>query len=167
MSANSPVSCLATSHPKPQSTQSLKRRPRDLAKLAQRRQLAIAQLDVGRADHTGIDSERVPHLVVRLDARVVAHDEVVAAGVAGLVLAHGAWEHEDAPVLDVADDAAVAEDQLAGCEDDSGGVSFRLGGACGIGWIGWVWCWMGRGRETYSLTSARLPGRTCEKRGTS
>jgi hypothetical protein len=39
--------------------------------------------------------------------------------VAGLVERDGARQVEDAPVGDVADDAALAEDQLAGGEDDS------------------------------------------------
>lgn len=53
------------------------------------------------------------------DARVVAQHKVVALCVARLVDGGGAREVEDAPVGDVADDAAAAEDQLAGGEDDS------------------------------------------------
>lgn len=59
------------------------------------------------------------------DAGVVAQDEVVAAHVAGLVERDGARQVEDAPVGDVADDAALAEDQLAGGEDDSAGPGGR------------------------------------------
>lgn len=84
------------------------------------------------------------------------------ARVPDLVPADGRRQHEDAPVVDVADDAAVAEDELAGCEDDSEGrgvsVEFVEGRRRGL-----------RARRggfereeggSYSLTSARLPGRT-------
>jgi hypothetical protein len=64
---------------------------------------------------------------VRADARVVAQHKVVAARVARLVDGGGARQVEDAPVGDVADDAAAAEDELAGGEDDSVGPPRRGG----------------------------------------
>jgi len=91
---------------------SLQRLPRNLPKLAERLQLAIAQLHAARSDNPGIDRQRLPHRLVRLDAGIVPHDEVVAPDVADLMSADGRGQPEHAPVLDVADDAAVAEDDL-------------------------------------------------------
>jgi len=92
--------------------------PWDLAKLLEGRELAVAELDRGGADETGLHAQVAADLVVDLCAGVVAHGEVVAALVALLMEGGGAGQHEDAPVLDVADDAAVAEDELAGGEDN-------------------------------------------------
>lgn len=57
------------------------------------------------------------------------------ARVPDLVSADGRGEHEDAPVVDVADDAAVAEDELAGCEDDSGGGVSALSASRVVGGV--------------------------------
>lgn len=97
----------------------LKRVPRNFPKLAQRLELAVTELDPPGADDARVDGERLAHRLVRADACVVPQDEVVALRVADLVPRRRAREHEDAPVLDVADDAAVAEDLLARREDDS------------------------------------------------
>lgn len=56
---------------------------------------------------------------MRLNAGVVPHDEVVPLGVLHLMARHGLRQTEGAPVRDVADDAAVSEDDLSGGEDDS------------------------------------------------
>lgn len=99
----------------------LKLLPRNLAKLAQRLELPIPQPHTRRPQDPRVHRQRVAHRLVRRHARVVPQRKVVAARVPDLVAADGRGEHEDAPVVDVADDAAVAEDELAGCEDDSGG----------------------------------------------
>lgn len=52
---------------------------------------------------------------MRRDAGVVPHDKVVAAVMALLVGGDGTRQQESAPVLDVADDAALVEDEFAGC----------------------------------------------------
>lgn len=52
-------------------------------------------------------------------AGVIAQNKVVPLGVSGLVQRNGSGEVEDAPVCDVADYAALAEDGLAGGEDES------------------------------------------------
>lgn len=140
----------------------LKLLPRNLAKLAQRLELPIPQPHTRRPQDPRVHRQRVAHRLVRRHARVVPQRKVVAARVPDLVAADGRGEHEDAPVVDVADDAAVAEDELAGCEDDSGGRGglvlsssrvvggvFERGGGCSGGSKGGI----------YSLTSARLPGR--------
>jgi len=97
----------------------LKLVPLDLAKLGKVDELAIAQLDVGGTDDAGVDTEGAADLLVGLDAGIVAHDEVVAVGVTGLVFADGPRKVEHAPVRDVADHAALSEDELAGREDNS------------------------------------------------
>lgn len=51
---------------------------------------------------------------------VEAHDEVVAAVMAGLVFLHGAAEEEGAPVRYAADYAALGEDEGAGCAGNPG-----------------------------------------------
>lgn len=52
-------------------------------------------------------------------ARVVPHDKVVPVVVALLVSRDGARQGEDAPVVEGADHAALAEDTGTGCRDDS------------------------------------------------
>lgn len=91
--------------------------PPNLAKLAQRLELAVAELDVGGPDDAHVEGERLADLLVGLDAAVVAHDEVVALCVALLAAGDGLGEGEGAPVTDVADDTPLLEDDLAGRED--------------------------------------------------
>ncbi|KAK4639952.1 hypothetical protein QC761_0113630 [Podospora bellae-mahoneyi] len=91
--------------------------PPNLAKLAQRLELAVAELDVGGPDDAHVEGERLADLLVGLDAAVVAHDEVVALCVALLAAGDGLGEGEGAPVADVADDTPLLEDDLAGRED--------------------------------------------------
>lgn len=92
----------------------------------------------------------------------------MAARVAHLVLADGARQHEGAPVGNVAYDAALAEDELAGCENDSADrveVSVSYFSICQAG-LGMFEKGSGRSSGwdrggTHSRTSARLLGRTC------
>lgn len=56
---------------------------------------------------------------MRFGRAVEAHDEVVAAVVAELMLADRFGQEEGAPVCDTADDAAGVEDEGAGCAGDS------------------------------------------------
>ena len=57
--------------------------------------------------------------MLRLCARVEAQDEVVALAVDGSLLSGGFGEEEGSPIGDAADDAAGAEDNVAGCFGDS------------------------------------------------
>lgn len=88
-------------------------------------ELAVAELDVGGADHARLEAQGRADVVVDARGGVVAHDEVVAVGVLHLV--DGDWfgEGEDAPVGEAADDAAVFEDEGA----DGLGDFFYLGEA--------------------------------------
>lgn len=74
---------------------------------------------MGGADDAGVEVDGGAHVVVGGGGGVVAHDKVVAGLVLHLGLCDGAREGEDAPVGDAADDAAIAEDDLAGGEGDS------------------------------------------------
>jgi hypothetical protein len=85
--------------------------------------------------------------VLRLWARIEAHDKVVADVVCGLQLFGGLGEEEGAPVCDTPNYAILLEHNLAGGFGDSK--------ICGLG----MGVEVGR-REMYSLTSERRPGRT-------
>lgn len=93
-------------------------------------ELAVAELDVGGADHARLEAQGGADVVVDGGGGVVAHDEVVAVGVLHLVDGDGLGEGEDAPVGEAADDAAVAEDEGAYCLGDS--VFGESGGVCSI-----------------------------------
>ena len=75
-------------------------------------------------NNPGIKPHCVPHAVVRVRRGVVAHDEVVALVVTHLVAGDGTREGVDAVVLEAADYAALAEDDLAAGYGDS--ISCRL-----------------------------------------
>ena len=66
------------------------------------------------AHHARVDGEGGAQLVVRLCRGVVAQDKVVALAKGLLELARLGGKAKDAPVRDAADDAALAEDCLAG-----------------------------------------------------
>lgn len=93
--------------------------PLNLPEPAQRLQLPIPKLDARATDDARVERERRPHGLLCLRRGVEPQREVVAVVMAQLVSRHGVREGEDAPVSDRADHAALSEDQLAGCEDDS------------------------------------------------
>ena len=76
-------------------------------------------LDHRVANHARIQTERPLDSVLRLRARVEAHDEIVAVVVGSALLASGFRKEEGAPVCDAADDAAGGEDLVACCAGDS------------------------------------------------
>lgn len=90
-------------------------RPTNILDLLQR----CPQLHDTKPDHPRIPRQQIPHSILSLNRTVEAHDEVVAAVVAGLMFVSGAGEQEDAPVGDAADDAAGPEHDSAGCAGDS------------------------------------------------
>jgi len=89
---------------------------------------------------------------VGLAGNIVAQHEVVSLAMFHLVTANGARQAKDPPVFNIANHAAVAEDDLAGGKDDSDnpGILSEEGPEGEEG-----------GRGTNSRTSARLPGRAC------
>lgn len=93
--------------------------PLDITEAGGGLELAVAELDVCGTNDAGIEVDGVAHVGVRGGRCVVAHDEVVARLVLHLRPGNGAGELEDAPVGHAADDAAIAEDDLAGGEGDS------------------------------------------------
>jgi len=97
--------------------------------LAQRLQSPIPQLHTRKLDHSWIEPQRRPHIILDLRRGVISHHEIVALTVCCLMLSRAFWEAEDAPVVDAADCAAAAEDEGASCSCDSiGGVrSWRCG----------------------------------------
>lgn len=102
----------------------LPRAPRNLPPYPRdRAQLSIPKLHAPELDHTRVQAERLSHLVLHGAVGVVAHDEVVALVVDGLMLGGALWERGDAPVGDAADGAAVLNDEGAGCADDAVGES--------------------------------------------
>lgn len=76
-----------------------------------------------RPDDPRIKLHCVPHAAVRVGRGVVPHDEVVALAVLHLVAHQRPREGVDAVVLDAADHAALAEDDLAAGYGDSATVS--------------------------------------------
>jgi len=82
---------------------------------------------------------------VRLDRAIIADHEVVAFVVAHLVARDGAGKHEDAPVGDVTDHAALSEDELACGEDDSVLIGRGPLVECGRSFVvGGMGNWLGR-----------------------
>lgn len=72
-------------------------------------------------DHARIQAEHALDGLLRGGRGVEAHDEMVAFGVAGLVLAPGFGEEEGAPVGDAADDTVRGENEEGGGAGDSAG----------------------------------------------
>lgn len=105
----------------PNPKNSLQTLPGHLPEFTQRLELPITQFHPADTDNPRIDAQRGRHVLVRADPRVVAHDEIVALCVLGLVERDAPRQVEDAPVGDVADHAALAEDELACCQDESVG----------------------------------------------
>jgi hypothetical protein len=73
------------------------------------------------ADHARVQTESPLNGVLRLCARVEAHDEVVAVVVESALLAGGFGQEEGPPVCEAADYAAGGEDLVSGCAGDSVG----------------------------------------------
>lgn len=67
-----------------------------------------AHLDNTEADHTRIKLQRPPDRLLNVGRAVEPHDEMLAFGVALLMLCDWFGEHELAPVRVVTDDAAAA-----------------------------------------------------------
>lgn len=88
--------------------------------LADALQLPITQLNGIELDHTRIQAQCLPQVVLRLAGRVKPHDEVVTIVVLCLMLAYLLRQAENSPVLDPADGAPGAEDEGAGGASDSG-----------------------------------------------
>lgn len=82
--------------------------PLGRAEACQGLELAVAELDVGGADHARLEAHDAADLAVQLGRGVVAHHKVVPVVVLHLVHRHGLGQGEDAPVGEAADDAAVA-----------------------------------------------------------
>ena len=78
-------------------------------------QLSITQLHTSELNHTWIQRQGLADLVLDSRVGVVAHDEVLALVVDGLMDAGAFWKGEGAPVLDATDGASVLEDDRAGC----------------------------------------------------
>lgn len=81
-------------------------------------QLPISQLHRPKLNHTWIERQGLADLVLDSRVGVVAHDEVLALVVDGLVDAGALGEGEGAPILDAADGAAVLENDGAGCASE-------------------------------------------------
>lgn len=96
--------------------------PLGLSEPRQGLELAIAELYVRGANHTGFEAQGRADVVVDAGAGVVAHDEVVAVVVLHLVDRDGARQGEDTPVAEAADDAAIAKDNGANGVGDSGSI---------------------------------------------
>lgn len=94
--------------------------PLHAPKLRHIRQRPVPKLHVRRADDARVELHRVAHARVRIGRGVIPHDEVVAVAVLHLVADQGLREGVDAVVLDAADDAALAEDDLPAGYGDSG-----------------------------------------------
>jgi hypothetical protein len=69
-------------------------------------QLPVAQLDTTEANHPGIDAQDLPNAILDSGRGVIAHNEVVAVGVARLVPVGAPGEQHHAPVAEGADRAA-------------------------------------------------------------
>lgn len=93
--------------------------PVDLPEPSHGAQLVIAQLDARRPNDAHVELDGLHDVLLRLRARVVPHDKVVAIVVTLLVLGDGAGQREHAPVVKGTDHAARAEDARAGDCDDS------------------------------------------------
>lgn len=76
--------------------------------------LAITQLNASESDHTWIERQGLADLILYCRVRVVAHDEVLALVVNGLVNASAFWKGEGSPILDAANDTSILEDDRAG-----------------------------------------------------
>ena len=89
------------------------------SELGQPAQLAVPKLDVHGSYHPGLQLQRRPYSLVNIRRGVVAHDEIMAVCVAGLMDGQGFGEGEDAPVRQAADDAVSAENERTDCVCDS------------------------------------------------
>lgn len=87
--------------------------PMDAAEPAHGAELAVAEPHARVADHAGVEAQHAADVLLRGDAGVEAHGEVVARRVAHLVHAHGPGEGELAPVLQAADHALLLQHELA------------------------------------------------------
>lgn len=76
--------------------------------------LAITQLNASESDHTWIERQGLTDLILNGGIGVVAHDEVLALVVDGLVNASALWKGEGSPVLDAANDTSILKDDRAG-----------------------------------------------------
>jgi len=81
----------------------------------------VTHLDDPTAHHPRIYRYRLSDKLLCGRGGVESHYEVVAAGVAGLVLLHWFGEEAGAPVRDAADDTALGEDEGASCASESEG----------------------------------------------
>jgi len=88
--------------------------PRNLsADLAQFLQRSIAKLHTTEFDHSRVQAQRRPNIVLCPARGIVSHDEVVSIVVLRLMLTRSFWQGEHAPILDAADRSAGPEDQRA------------------------------------------------------
>ena len=94
--------------------------PRDLASnLAQTLQSSIPKLHRAELDHSRIQSQGHPHLVLYPTRSVESHYEVVAFVVLGLMLARSLRQTPDSPILDASYGASLSEHETAGCTGNS------------------------------------------------
>lgn len=126
----------------------------------------VPNFDHRETYHARIEAQGASDGLLNGRRGVEAHDKVVAGVVLRLVFCRRFREEERAPVGDAAYHAARGEDLLAGCASNPSGergmflVKNRHKGI-GPGKRDR----RGRGRsQPYSLTSDRLPGRTCDTR---
>jgi hypothetical protein len=92
-------------------------------------QLPIAELDTTKANHPWINAQNLSNVILDSGRGIITHNEVVAIGVARLVLARAPGEQHHAPVGEGADRAARVEDQRAGGAGNPkvGGIGASIG----------------------------------------
>ena len=106
-------------------------------------------------DHARVDRDGLFDQFLHGGAGIESHDEVVSRIIAPLILLDRLGQEEAAPVGDASDHSALSEDDGAGSPGDSGMMSILVSL---LGEIGT------RKGFLYSLTSATLPGRTCQEK---
>jgi hypothetical protein len=80
--------------------------------------------------HAGVVGQDALDLLLGGDAGVETHREVVARLVAHLMDRRRLGQREHAPVRDAADHAALLEDDVSCCQDDSAGESALVSKVC-------------------------------------